>query len=106
RGRFCLLHQYAYLGQKAGQMSLVIKDKVFEQLTEGLHNVTITRIEDLGLQETQFGTKDRAAIYFTASDQKEKKGKAVVCRMGNTIPFHSKAEWGKRLNTPRSRGGG
>ena len=87
-------------------MSLVIKDKVFEQLTEGLHNVTITRIEDLGLQETQFGTKDRAAIYFTASDQKDKEGKAVDVRMSVTKSLHSKSALGKLLNTLKIQVGG
>ena len=80
-------------------MSLVIKDKVFEQMSEGLHNVKITKVEDLGQQETQFGTKDRAAIYFTASDQKDKEGKAVDCRMTVTKSLHSKSALGKLLAT-------
>lgn len=80
-------------------MSLVIKDKVYEQMSEGLHNVKITRVEDLGPQETQFGTKDRAAIYFTASDQKDKEGKPVDCRMTVTKSLHSKSSLGKLLAT-------
>jgi hypothetical protein len=50
-------------------MSLVITDKTHEQMSEGLHNVTITNVEDLGLHATRFRTKDMAAIYFTADDQ-------------------------------------
>jgi hypothetical protein len=78
-------------------MSLLIKDKVYEQLTEGLHNVTISRIDDLGPQETQFGTKDRARIVFTASDQKDKEGKAVDVFMTVTKSLHSKSSLGKFL---------
>lgn len=78
-------------------MSLVIKDKVYEQLTEGLHNVTISKVEDLGAQETQFGTKDRARIVFTASDQKDKEGKAVDVLMTVTKSLHSKSSLGKLL---------
>ena len=50
-------------------MSLIVKDRVYEQMTEGLHNVTITKVEDLGVQDTKFGSKDQARIYFTALDQ-------------------------------------
>lgn len=78
-------------------MSLVIKERVYENLTEGLHNVTITRIEDLGLVDTQFGTKDRARIFFTASDQKDKAGKAVDVAMTVTKSLHSKSQLGKLL---------
>lgn len=78
-------------------MSLVIKDKVYENLTEGLHNVTITKVEDVGLQETQYGAKDRARIFFTASDQKAKDGSAVDAVMTVTKSLHSKSVLGKLL---------
>ena len=78
-------------------MSLVIKPKSYEQMTEGLHNVTITKVEDLGLQETNFGTKDRARIVFTAADQKDKEGKAVDIFMTVTKSLHSKSQLGKLL---------
>ena len=58
-------------------MSLVVKKKVYELMSEGLHNVTITRVEDLGLVETQYGVKEKARIYFTAQDQKDKAGEPV-----------------------------
>lgn len=54
-------------------MSLLITKHV-EQMPEGLHNVTITKVEDLGRQQTQFGPKVMAAIYFTGDD-----GKPDVC---------------------------
>lgn len=78
-------------------MSLVIKDKVYELLTEGLHNVTITAVQDVGPQETMYGTKDRARIVFTASDQKDKEGKAVDVLMTVTKSLHSKSSLGKLL---------
>lgn len=78
-------------------MSLVIKDKVYEQMSEGLHNVTITAVNDLGPQETQFGTKDRARIIFTAADQKDKEGKAVDVFMTVTKSLHNKSALGKLL---------
>jgi hypothetical protein len=81
-------------------MSLVIKDKVFEQLTDGLHNVTITKVEDLGPQETQFGTKDRLRVIFTAADQKDKEGKAVEVRMSFTKSLHAKSALVKSLLSP------
>jgi hypothetical protein len=49
-------------------MSLIIK-KVPRDMPEGLNNVTITRVEDLGLQETRSsGKKKMAAIHFTADE--------------------------------------
>jgi hypothetical protein len=44
-------------------------------MSEGLHEVTITRVEDLGLQETRSGTKEMAAIYLTADDQNDGEGR-------------------------------
>lgn len=81
-------------------MSLIIKDKVYELLTEGLHNVTITKVEDLGPQETQFGTKDRIRVIFTAADQKDKEGVPVDCRMTFTKSLHVKSAFVKQLLSP------
>ena len=67
-------------------MSLVIEKRVSEQMSEGLHSVTITKVEDLGLQETRFGPKECAAIYFTADDQKE--GKPVHVRFKVVQSLH------------------
>ena len=57
-------------------MSLVIRKPVCDSMSEGLHDVTISKVEDLGLQQTRFGKKDMAAIYFT-DDQNDKEGKPV-----------------------------
>jgi len=61
-------------------MGIVITKKVYELADEGLHNVVISRIDDVGLVETQNGTKDKAAIYFTCLDQKAKDGGDVDLR--------------------------
>ena len=37
-------------------MSLVIRDEV-QQMSESPHNVTITKVENLGLQETRFAAQ-------------------------------------------------
>ena len=79
---------------------VVIKDKVYEQMSEGLHNVIITKYDDLGLQETQFGTKDRVRIVFEAQDQKDSKtGEAINVFMTATKSLHSKSALGKLLAT-------
>jgi hypothetical protein len=84
----------------------VIKDKVYEQLTEGLHNVTLTKIEDLGPQETTFGTKDRLRVIFTSSDQKDKEGKFIDVRMTFTKSLHAKSAFVKQLLSPLGIVGG
>ena len=61
-------------------MGIVITKKVYELADEGLHNVVISRIDDVGLVETQNGTKDKAAIYFICLDQKAKDGGDVDLR--------------------------
>lgn len=66
-------------------MSLVIRDEV-QQMSEGLHNVTVTKVEDHGLQETRFGMRECAAIYFTADDQKEGKPDAWMTQQPDVAP--------------------
>jgi len=78
-------------------MSLVIKPKVYELMVEGLHNVVITKVEDLGMQETNFGTKDRARIVFAAADQKDKEGKPVEIWMSVNKVINPKSTLGKLL---------
>ncbi len=81
-------------------MSLVIKDKVFELLEEGIHNVTISKVEDLGVQETQFGAKERFFVEFTAADQKDKAGQFVTARMYFTRSLGAKSSFVKNLLSP------
>ena len=71
-------------------MSLIVKDRVYEQMSEGLHNVTITRVEDLGVQESGIGALIRSTYhllglqtYFTAG---EKEVRAWTIKKGWKAP--------------------
>ena len=79
-------------------MGIVVKKKVYELLTEGLHNVTITRVDDVGPTETMYGVKDRARIIFTAQDQKEKEGVPVDATMSVNKVITSKSSLGILLD--------
>ena len=76
-------------------MSLVIEKRVSEQMSEGLHSVTITKVEDLGLEQTRFGMRECAVIYFTSGNQKE--GKPVDVRMRLVKSLHPESSLGKLL---------
>jgi uncharacterized protein YabN with tetrapyrrole methylase and pyrophosphatase domain len=78
-------------------MGIVITKKVYELADEGLHNVVISRIDDVGLVETQNGTKDKAAIYFTCLDQKAKDGGEVDLRYLVNKVITEKSTLGKML---------
>jgi len=78
-------------------MGIVITKKVYELADEGLHNVVISRIDDVGLVETQNGTKDKAAIYFTCLDQKAKDGGEVDLRYLVNKVITDKSTLGKML---------
>lgn len=79
-------------------MGIIVKDKVYEQMTEGLHSVTITEVKDLGVVDTQYGSKDRARIVFTALDQKDSKtGDPINVFMTVTKSLHKKSALAKTL---------
>jgi len=62
-------------------MGIIVKKPKYELADEGLHNVVISRIDDVGLVETKlYGTKDMAAIFFTCLDQSAKDGSDVDLR--------------------------
>jgi hypothetical protein len=78
-------------------MGIVVTKKVYELADEGIHNVVITRIEDVGMTETQNGMKDKAAIYFTCLDQKAKDGSDVDLRYSVNKVITAKSTLGKLL---------
>jgi hypothetical protein len=80
-------------------MALVVKQKEYELMTEGLHNVNITRVDDLGKVDTQYGTKEKARIIFTATDQKGKGGDSVDAVMTVNCVLGAKSSLGKLLNS-------
>lgn len=95
-----LFHQISpFEGRKQGTMSLIVKQKEYELMSEGLHNVAITRIDDLGKVDTQYGTKEKARIIFTALDQKAKDGGAVDALMTVNTIITTKSTLGKLLNS-------
>ena len=78
-------------------MGIVITKKVYELADEGIHNVVISRIDNVGLVETQNGMKDKAAIYFTCLDQKAKDGGDVDLRYLVNKVITDKSTLGKML---------
>jgi len=78
----------------------VITRKVYERLSEGLHNVTITKVDDLGVQDTQYGPKEKIRVVFTAADQKDKEGKAVDAIATYTKSLNQKSGFVKQLLAP------
>lgn len=81
-------------------MSTVIKQKEYELMEEGLHNVVISRIEDLGKVETQHGVKEMAEVYFKALDQKAKDGGDVEARMRFNCSLGAKSTLRKSILNP------
>lgn len=92
-------------GQKEKHMGIIIKKKVYELADEGLHNVVLSRIEDLGAVETKNGTKQKAAIYFTCLDQKAKDGSDVDIRHLVNQVITDKSTLGKMLNALKIKSG-
>lgn len=78
-------------------MSLIIKDRVFETADEGLHNARISRVEDLGVVDTNYGAKDRIRIVFEMLDQKDAEGQFVEVWMSANKHLGAKSTLGKFL---------
>ena len=58
-------------------MSIVVQEKVFELPDEGVHNVVISEVVDLGVVDTKFGPKDRVRVVFDVLDQKDSTGEGL-----------------------------
>jgi len=95
-----LLYSIGLLSPEWKSTMPVIKDKVYENLSEGLHNVVIKKVDDLGAEETNFGTKDRIRVTFEAQDQKDKEGKPVNVTVKYTKSLHAKSAFVKTLLAP------
>lgn len=78
-------------------MSVLIKKIVYEKATEGVHDVTVSRVEDLGKIETKNGVKDFLRVVFTVNDQKDKEGKSVEIFQRFTKSLGAKANLFKFL---------
>lgn len=86
-----------YASEKEHQLSLIIKERVFETADEGLHNARITRVEDLGVVDTNYGAKDRIRIVLEMLDQKDKEGQPVEVWMSANKVLGAKSTLGKFL---------
>ena len=62
--------------------------------------MTITAVDDLGPEETNFGTKDRIRVTFTAQDQNDKAGAPVRVSPKYTKSLHKKSTFVKSLLVP------
>ena len=78
-------------------MGFVITAKEYELMTEGIHNVTITEVQDLGPQDSAWGVQDRMRVIFTADDQKGKKGDPVQTALTLTKSIGPKSSFFKLL---------
>jgi hypothetical protein len=78
-------------------MALVVVKKQYELMTEGIHNITITQVQDLGLVDTKNGVKDRLRIILTADDQKAKDGSRVDTQLTFTKSLGPKSNLRKFL---------
>lgn len=58
-------------------MPVVIKKQEYEKATEGLHNLIVSKVEDLGVLDSKNGPKQFIRIVSTVLDQKDKEGKAI-----------------------------
>jgi len=78
---------------------LIVKT-AFRTLPEGLNDARITRVEDLGLQETRSGKKEMAAIYFTAVDKPGCADARLKVRTQDLHPDSNVAKLLRQLDIP------
>jgi hypothetical protein len=79
-------------------MPIVVTEKVFELPDEGVHNVVISEVVDLGLVETKFGTKDRVRIVFEVTDQNDSEGNPLKLFVSANKVLSPKSTLGILLN--------
>jgi hypothetical protein len=79
-------------------MGIPVKSKVYELADEGVHSVVISNVKDLGLVETQFGTKDRVQITLNVLDQNDAEGNPINLFVTANKSLHAKSTLGNMLN--------
>ena len=79
-------------------MGILIKDKVYELPDEGVQTVVITEVQDKGLVETNFGTKDRVTIVFETEQKDSVTGEPIRLFMSATKSLHPKSTLGNLIN--------
>lgn len=81
-------------------MATVIKQKEYELMEEGLNNVVVSRIEDLGKVDGKYGVKEMAEIYFKSLTQKAKDGSDVEARIRVNCVLGAKSTLRKMVLAP------
>jgi len=80
------------------RMGIIVTEKIFELPDEGVHNVVISEVVDLGLVDTKFGTKDRVRIVFDVTDQKATDGETIKVYVTANKVLSPKSTLGILLN--------
>jgi hypothetical protein len=86
-------------------MSLVVKyeKKEYTPAPEGLHQAVCVDVVDLGMQDTQWGPKQKCRIYWQIEEIDTETGKRFPVAKQYTVSLHEKATLRKDLQTWRGR---
>lgn len=86
-------------------MALIVKDnrKEFTPAPEGLHQAVCIDVVDLGLQETQWGPKEKVRIMWALDAVDETTGKAFLVGQMYTLSLSEKATLRHHLEAWRGR---
>lgn len=71
--------------------------KDFEKLAEGIHNAVLADIVELGIQETQYGPKEKLRFVWL-TDSVDSEGKTMRAFETFTSSLHEKATLRKRVD--------
>src|ERR1700689_2394083 len=79
-------------------MAIVVSEKIYELPDEGVHNVVISEVTDLGIVDTKFGAKDRVRVVFDITDQKGTDGETIKVYVSANKVLSPKSTLGILLN--------
>jgi hypothetical protein len=78
---------------------MIIEEKVYELATEGIHSLKVVSVDDLGLVETNYGTKEQVRIRVEVTDQKSTDGTPVTVSIQGTKSIGIKSTIGKFIRS-------
>lgn len=82
------------------QSSIIIEPKQYELPSAELHTAILTRVEDLGLVESElYGAQEKIKIHFKITDEKDSKGNDLFVFQTCTKSLGEKARLGKLLRS-------
>jgi hypothetical protein len=80
------------------QKSIVVEPKVYELPSAELHTALITKVEDLGIVESElYGNQHKVKIHYKITDEKSSKGEDLFVFETCSVSLGEKARLGKRL---------